>query len=185
MKTLEFISRTIPTRQIVHCPQYVQRLMTPPPLFPLTMKQVLRTVVENGTRPHPSFDSLKIYKLILNSAVGKCALAGLGSNHLQLNSSGARRWWLGRKKCPKQFAVRHSEPQSIRRVHFEAFVVSLVLLNGQNEIVFSHPEQTALYSIKEVGGGGWNWLFRLVRPNSPLLFTESLPVFQFLLQVEL
>lgn len=96
----------------------------------------------------------------ISSAVGKRTLAGhflwrLRSSHLQLNPSRARRRWLGRKKkkCPKQFAVRQGEPQSIRRVHFEALMVSLVLLNGRNDIVFSHPEQTALYSIKEMVGG--------------------------------
>lgn len=57
------------------------------------------------------------------------------------------------KKCPKQFAVRHGEPLGSTRVHFEAFMVSLVLLNGQNEEVFSHPEQTALHSITEMEGG--------------------------------
>lgn len=68
------------------------------------------------------------------------------------------------KKCPKQFAVRHGEPLGSTRVHFEAFMLSLVLLNGQNEEVFSHPEQTALHSITEMEGGIDS--SDLVRPES-------------------
>lgn len=113
--------------------------------------------VETGERPHPSIDSLQIHKLILSSPVGKCTLDGhflwrLGSTTCSSTPPGRGDGGWAEKKCPEQFAVRQGEPQSVGRVHFEAFMVSLVLLNGQNEIVFSHPELTALYSITELGG---------------------------------
>lgn len=89
-----------------------------------------------------------------SSTVRKCTLlveARVKPPAAQLLQGKVMVAWQKKKKCEEQFAVHHDEPQSIRRVHFKAFIVSLVLLNGQKEIVFSHPEQTALYSINETG----------------------------------
>lgn len=172
MKTVEIIFRTIPACQIVHFPEYVQHLKTPSPL-----SNLLHCRIESGKKPHPSSDSFKTALLLESGHLLGTVCDGSGQTTCSSTPPGQGDGDLAEKKCPKQFAVHHGEPQSIRRVHFEAFMVSLVLLKGQNEILFSHPEQTALYSINEMGG--WNWLFGPVRPNSALLFTESQPVFTF------